>query len=58
MIENEVIVEKIVEGMLFTNTSIIGSPPIKNLEWKVTDESNNLMAFLKNSMPIRLLISD
>lgn len=41
--------EKIVEGMLFTNTSIIGSPPIKNLEWKVTDESNNLMAFLKNS---------
>ena len=35
--------------MLFTNTSIIGSPPIKNLEWKVTDESNNLMAFLKNS---------
>ena len=41
--------EEMVEGILFKNTSILGAPPLSNIEWKVTNiDNDNIMAILTN----------
>lgn len=42
--------EEIEEGILFKNTSILGAPPLTNIEWKVTNiDTDETMAILNNN---------
>ena len=42
--------EEIEEGILFKNTSILGAPPLSNIEWKVTNiDTDETMAILNNN---------